>query len=105
MSRPKSPFPTRHFALPLALVTATLAFAPGQAQQMDKYGRDRGLQMLHDVAEGVRKYYFDPSYRGVDFSAKVKMAEQAIQNANNNSQIFGSIAGILAGCGKTEWVT
>ena len=51
--------------------------------------------MLHDVVDGMRKHYFDASYRGVDIPGKAKAAEQTIQKATSNSQVFGAIAGVL----------
>jgi C-terminal processing protease CtpA/Prc len=51
--------------------------------------------MLRDVADALRKHYYDPSYHGVDMTSTIKAAEQAVQNANNNSQIFGAIANVL----------
>ena len=86
---------TRHFALPLAILTCAFVFTPGDAQTLDKYQRERGLQMLHDVADALRKHYYDPAYHGLDMTATIKTAEQLIQNANSNSQIFAAIAGAL----------
>ncbi|HEY4364405.1 MAG TPA: S41 family peptidase [Bryobacteraceae bacterium] len=53
--------------------------------------------MLHEVVDGVRKHYYDPSFRGIDLAVKAKAAEQEIQKANSNSQIFATIADVLDG--------
>jgi carboxyl-terminal processing protease len=95
MSRSNRPFRARHFALPLAILTLGFVFTPSHAQPFEKYQRERGLQMLRDVAEALRKHYYDPSYHGVDITPHLKAAEQTVQNANNNGQIFGAIAGVL----------
>ena len=76
-------------------VAAVLIPFGAKSQQFGKYQRDTGLQMLHDVADGIRKHYYDPSFRGIDLNAKVKSAEETIRNASSNSQIFGAIAGML----------
>jgi len=85
----------RKFALPLTILASALIFTRGVAQTLDKNQRDRGIQILHDVADALRKHYYDPSYRNIDITAKIKTAEQTIQNAINNSQIFGAIANTL----------
>jgi len=95
MSRLNRPLRTRHFAPPLAILTLALVFTPGDAQQLDKVQRDRGLQMLRDVTDALRKHYYDPSYHGVDMTPKIKAAEETVQTANGNGQIFGAIADVL----------
>lgn len=80
--------------VPLAILLAFVLVKAG-AQQFQKYERDRGLQMLHDVADAVRKHYYDPAFHGIDLNAKVKQAEEVIRAANSNSDIFGAIAGVL----------
>ena len=78
-------------------VIVALIVARGEAQDFGGLQRDRGLQMLHDVADGIRKHYYDPSYHGVDLTAKAKAAEGVIRSASNNSQIFSAIADVLDG--------
>jgi C-terminal processing protease CtpA/Prc len=95
MSRSNLTLRTRRFALPLAILAFAFVFTPSDAQPLEKYQRERGLQMLRDVADALRKHYYDPSYHGIDMPPKIKAAEQLVQNANNNSQIFGAIAGVL----------
>jgi C-terminal processing protease CtpA/Prc len=72
-----------------------LLLTRGEAQPFDKYQRDRGVAMLHDVVDAVRKHYYDPTFHGVDLAASLKSAEQVIQNANSNTEVFGAIAGML----------
>src|SRR5690242_17265237 len=85
----------RHFAPPLAILALACVFTTSHAQPLDKYQRDRGFQILHDVSDALRKHYYDPSYHGIDMAPKLKAAEEAIQSANSNSQIFGAIATLL----------
>ncbi len=86
---------TRQQPIRLALPLLLSAFASLTAQTLDKSQRERGIGMLHEVADAVRKHYYDPSFHGVDFSARVKEAEDAMQKAENNSQVFSAIAYIL----------
>jgi C-terminal processing protease CtpA/Prc len=73
----------------------TLLLTPAEAQPFDKYQRDRGVAMLHDVVDGVRKHYYDPTFHGVDLAASLKSAEQVIQKANSNTEVFAAIASLL----------
>lgn len=95
MPRPNPSLSFRRFALPFAVLAGALQSAPCDAQSFDNAQRSRGLQILHDVSDGLRKHYYDPSYHGVDMAAKFTAAAQVIQNADSNSQVFGAIAGAL----------
>jgi C-terminal processing protease CtpA/Prc len=80
-----------------ALACATLILAASEAQTpFDKVQRDRSLKMLHDLAGEMRKHYYEPAYNGVDMEAKFTAAEQRIQKANNNGDVFSAIAESLA---------
>lgn len=61
----------------------------------DNLQKDRARQMLKDLAEGMRKHYYDPSYHGVDLEARIKTADERIRNATNLGQAFVAIANIL----------
>ena len=64
-------------------------------QPFGDYDRSRGLGMLHAVADGLYKNYYDPTYRGVDIEARFATTARSILRATSNSQIFASIAGAL----------
>jgi C-terminal processing protease CtpA/Prc len=61
----------------------------------DNLQKDRARQMLKDLADGVRKHYYDPSYHGVDLEARIKAADERIRNAASLGQAFVAIANIL----------
>jgi hypothetical protein len=79
----------------LGMLAATLT-APLSAQ--DKYDnaqRERARQMLRDLADGLRKHYFDPAFRGVDMEARFKAADEKIRNSTNLGAALTDIAGTL----------
>jgi C-terminal processing protease CtpA/Prc len=84
-----------HFVIPSAIAVLALLGTRGEAQPFDKYQRDRGVAMLHDVVDALRKHYYDPAFHGVDLAAELKTAEHSIQSANSNTEVFGAIAGLL----------
>jgi len=83
----------RRFAVATLTLFACLCLAPpGWTQPGLSYQRDRGRAMLRAVKDDIRKYYFDPTFRGVDLDALFRGAEEKIARAESNSQIFGVIA-------------
>jgi C-terminal processing protease CtpA/Prc len=79
----------------LLLIAGGVA-APAMAQnQFDSIQKERARQMLKDLADGMRKYYYDPTYHGVDLDARVKAADEHIRNATNLGQAFVEIANVL----------
>jgi len=51
--------------------------------------------MLKAVRDDIRKYYYDPAFRGIDLDARTKAAEERIKQAKSNGEIFGTIAQLL----------
>src|SRR5262249_9795864 len=75
---------------------AICALSPVVAQNpFDNIQRDRARQMLKDVADAMRKHYYDPKYHGIDLEAKVKEADDAIRKASNLSQAMLDVATVL----------
>src|SRR5260370_8680648 len=66
-----------------AIALAGLLTTAGWSQQQQISGRERGqvLDMLHDVADDVRKHYYDPKFHGVDWDAQVKEPKHKIDKA------------------------
>jgi len=81
--------------LALSAVSAALATAPAAAQILDKYDRERGKQMVRDVAEAMHKHYYDPTYHGVDMDMHFQAAIDQVEKATNLGMVFGSIAAAL----------
>ena len=73
-------------------------WAPAVAQnQFDNIQKGRARQMLKDLADGVRKNYYDPKFHGVDLEARIKTAEERIGDAAGLGQAFAAIADVLDG--------
>jgi C-terminal processing protease CtpA/Prc len=78
------------------LLTASALFIPADAQnQLDKFQKDRGSQMLKDLSDGLRKNYYDPKWHGIDLDAQFKKAESDLATAKNIGDQFGIIASFL----------
>ena len=80
-----------------AILCASLAFLPvlGWTQHYTKSDRDFAQQMLHDVAEDVRKYYFDTKLHGVDWEARFREAKKNVDAADSLDNAVSEIAALL----------
>jgi len=65
---------------------------PARAQGLSNVDRDRGRTMLRDMKEDIKRYYYDPSFHGVDVDARFKAAEEKLKTATSLGQVFGIIA-------------
>jgi carboxyl-terminal processing protease len=64
-------------------------------QALSGYDREAGRQMLQMIRLDIEKYYYDPSFRGIDLGERFGEADQRIKNAKSNGEIFGVIAQAL----------
>src|SRR6185369_6022469 len=80
----------------LAVLVAVAWTGPAPAQTLEK-DRRRGTDMLHDVGSLLQRRYYDPSFRGVDLSARVARAEAEMQAATSERMTFGVVARLVAG--------
>jgi carboxyl-terminal processing protease len=62
------------------------------AQSIGGYERGRGRDMLRIVRQHLDKYYYDPTFHGIDLRAAAAQADSHIQVAQSNGQIFRIIA-------------
>lgn len=65
------------------------------SQAISSQDRDRGVIMLKAIRDDIRKYYYDPAFRGIDLDARTKIAEERIKQAKTNAEVFGIIAQLL----------
>lgn len=79
----------------LVLVVGLALAAPLQAQKFDDYSRGLMREMLRNIAEDVKKHYYDPKLNGVDFDARVRAADEQLKHANSVSESYKTIAGVL----------
>jgi len=79
-------------------VLAVLLISTGAAwsqQQMSSYERGRATDMLQQIANDVKKHYYDPKFHGVDFDARVSEAKKGIENSKSFSMAMSHIAAAL----------
>jgi carboxyl-terminal processing protease len=71
-----------------AIVGVTFLFA----QPLSNVQRETARQMMRDVADGIRKHYYDPKFHGVDLEVGFKAADERIRSAASLSDVFRVIA-------------
>lgn len=71
------------------------ASAQVASHTMTNFDRDRAQAMLQDVANDVRKHYYDPNLHGVDWNAKVQEAKDKIAKETTLNMAFAHIAAAL----------
>lgn len=59
------------------------------------YERGRHKDMLNIIKSDVKKYYYDPNFRGIDIEARFKTAEERIKKANSIGEMSAIIAQVL----------
>ncbi|HYP27237.1 MAG TPA: S41 family peptidase [Blastocatellia bacterium] len=81
--------PLKGFVLVLWLIALTL---PALGQSLSSFDRERGRLMLRTIQSDIKKYYYDPNFRGIDLEAHFKEADDKIKDATSIGQMFGIIA-------------
>jgi len=85
----------------LLAAAVLLAFVPpSQAQKVQKIGdldRDRALQMITDIADDVKKHYYDPKLRGFDLTARIREAAVKIPKAGSMDEALATVAWVFDG--------
>ena len=66
--------------------------APTAAPALTRYERDRAKMMLRIVRDDLEKYYYDPTFRGLDVDRAFKSAAESIDEAETMTDLFTSIA-------------
>jgi hypothetical protein len=85
-----------HKCFRVGAIVAVLSVVPAvQAQGLDGLQRERAQEMLHDLANGMRKNYYDPKFHGIDMDARYKAAEEKIKRANRLGDALMVIAATL----------
>lgn len=52
--------------------------------------------MLHDMREAIQKYYYDPTFRGVDLDARYKSYQDRVKSAETLSEATRAVAAYMA---------
>jgi C-terminal processing protease CtpA/Prc len=86
----------RTWACGLTLLASVLLLVRNaRAQEMSKLDRARAEDMLKIVANDVNKHYYDRSFHGVDWDAKVQEAGQKIDRETSLGMALSHIAAAL----------
>jgi C-terminal processing protease CtpA/Prc len=86
------------FAVSFFLSCATSVAQQPPATQQPPFGnfeRERAVQMLDNIADDVKKHYYDPKFHGVDWNARVKEAKERIEKSTSQNMALSHIAGAL----------
>ena len=80
---------------PAALAVCFACAGLAAAQTIEK-DRRRGSEILRDVQDLLQRRYYDPSFGGVDLSARVARAETEMTAATSERMTFGVVARLVA---------
>lgn len=80
--------------LPFAVVMLCFVARPCRAQQYTAVQRDQAQAMLRDVANDVKRHYFDPLALG-DWDARVLATREKIEHSNSINEALSHIAALL----------
>ena len=78
--------------LSLACLVAPSAWSQKPITNID---RDRAQGMLKVVGDEVRKHYYDPTFHGLNWDARIEEAKQKIAKTNSFGMALSHIAGAL----------
>ena len=81
--------------LVLTFLMATSLSAQVHGQTLNKTEQQRAHKMLADVVTVVRKYYYDPHFKGLDLDLLAQKADDQITKAQNVPAVFAAIADFL----------
>jgi carboxyl-terminal processing protease len=89
------------FLRAVVVLIAGLALSAGakqnqqDQQKISNFERDRTRDMLHTIANDVKKHYYDPKFHGVDWEASIRAADQRIATASSLNHALSEIAAAL----------
>lgn len=69
--------------------------ATGWSQEFSSLDKTRGVQMARGMRRYLKDMYFDTTFHGMDLDARFRQAEERIQAARSNSEIFTVIAAVV----------
>jgi len=56
------------------------------------HNREMGRSMLNTIQADIKKYYYDPSFGGLDLDAHFKQADEKVRQASSLNEVLGIIA-------------
>lgn len=79
----------------LAALAVALCASAAAAQSLEKERR-RGVEILREVKGLLQRRYYDPSFGGLDLSARVARAEADMKTASSERMAYGVVARLVA---------
>ena len=90
----------RFLAASLILVLGTCLSIGAQSQeqpQISALDRERGVTMLTNIHDALKKNYYDPTFHGVNIDARFKNYKQKVEASRTLAESFRTIAAYLSG--------
>jgi carboxyl-terminal processing protease len=84
----------RRTALLLAILQGTLLLGYGQSPP-NSGDRDNARAMLSSIKSDLQKYYYDPTYHGMNLEERFKTADEKLKQAASLAQLLGVIGQAL----------
>lgn len=66
-----------------------------EAQKMSRIEKDKMKSILNNIKNDIKKYYYDPNYRGINVDERFAKAEERINQVDTLDQVYGVIAQAL----------
>jgi carboxyl-terminal processing protease len=79
----------------LVLLACTSAFSQFNARHLP-LNRYRGAEMLSNIKHDLKENYYDADFHGMKLDERFKIAEDKIEHAQSNGQIYAIIAQLLS---------
>ena len=88
----------------LAVFSLFMIVSPGPVvgQTLSSNDRSVGHTMLRNIRDAIRKDYYDPTFHGINVDETFKAADEKINQATSNGQVFGIIAQALRSLNDTH---
>lgn len=67
-----------------------------QDEALSRADRGKAKEMLHNLRDDIKQYYFDENYQGVDLDARFKEAEKKIETAPSMNYALADVAAAAA---------
>jgi carboxyl-terminal processing protease len=64
-------------------------------QKITKVDRDRAQTMLHEISSDIKKHYYDPTFHGVNWDAKIEEAKERINTVDTMNLALSQVAAAL----------
>src|ERR1700691_4413427 len=77
------------------MIAVALLTANSWGQKIDSIDRDRAQVMLHEISSDIKKHYYDPTFHGVNWDAKVEEMKQKIETVDSMNRALSQVAAAL----------